>query len=173
VFRRLDPARALVGGRFGFGRFHLLYALILVPSALWLPLTFAMLEAPSGGLWLAIRVTLALVGLGSLGLMAAIASALHDAPAPADALVGAPFFLAQTAVCDALVWPGVLPVGKDGPDTRPAPAASSPSWLRAACSLARSAPGAVRAVDKGGATAASARSGAFVEPYLVCSRRGS
>jgi hypothetical protein len=83
-----------------------------VPSALWLPLTFAMLEAPSAGLWLAIRVTLALVGLGSLGLMAAIASALPRGGHGARriALVGTLFFALQTALLDALIWPAYFPV---------------------------------------------------------------
>ena len=107
VFRRLDPVRTRVAGRFGFGVFHVLYALILVPSALWLPLTFEMIAAPSAGLWVAIRVTLALVGLGSLGMLAAVASALpHDAPgARRIALMGAFFFSLQTALLDALIWP--------------------------------------------------------------------
>ena len=112
VFRRLDPARTRIARGFGYGAFHLLYALILIPSALWLPLTFEMLESPSAGLWLAIRGVLALVGLGSVGLLAAIASASpHQAPgARRAALVGAAFFTLQTAVLDALVWPAYFPV---------------------------------------------------------------
>jgi hypothetical protein len=112
VFRRLDPERTRIAGGFGFGAFKYLYALILAPSALWLPLTFEMLEAPSPALWLAIRVTLALVGLGSLGLMAAVASATpHSAPgARRAALVGTLFFALQTAVLDALIWPACFPV---------------------------------------------------------------
>jgi hypothetical protein len=112
VFFRLDPARTRVLGRFGFRAFHVLYALILVPSALWLPLTFAMLEAPTGVLWLAIRVVLALVGLGSLGLMLAVASAApHSSPAARwIALIGGLFFTLQTAVLDALIWPAYFPV---------------------------------------------------------------
>jgi hypothetical protein len=88
-----------------------LYALILAPSALWMPLTFAMLEAPSGALWAAIRLTLAVVGLASLGLLAAIASARPaDAPiARRVALAGALAFSMQTAVLDALVWPAYFP----------------------------------------------------------------
>jgi hypothetical protein len=111
VFFRLDPTRTRVAGRWGFGVFHVLYALILVPSALWLPLTFQMLEAPSGGLWLAIRGVLALVAVGSLGLMAAIASAApHSAPgARRLALAGTAVFSLQTAVLDALVWPAYFP----------------------------------------------------------------
>ena len=46
VFFRLDPQRTRILGRYGFGAFHALYALILLPSALWMPLTFAMLESP-------------------------------------------------------------------------------------------------------------------------------
>jgi hypothetical protein len=111
VLFRLDPERTRVFGRFGFGAFHLLYALILLPSALWMPLTFALLEAPSAALWAAIRVTLALVGLGSLGLVAALASA-GPARAPgarALAVAGALAFSLQTAVLDALVWPAFFP----------------------------------------------------------------
>jgi hypothetical protein len=111
VFFRLDPERTRIAGRFGFGALHALYASILVPSALWMPLTFAMLEAPSAALWAAIRVTLALVGLGSLGLVAALASA-GPARAPgarALAVAGALAFSLQTAVLDALVWPAFFP----------------------------------------------------------------
>jgi hypothetical protein len=36
------------GGRFGLGTFNALYALILIPSALWMPLTFAMLDSLGG-----------------------------------------------------------------------------------------------------------------------------
>jgi len=112
VYLRLDPERTRLAGGFGYRAFHVLYALILIPSALWLPLTFQMIEAPSPALWLAIRVTLALVGLGSLGLWAAVASAApHAAPgARRFALVGAAFFSLQTALLDALIWPAFFPV---------------------------------------------------------------
>jgi hypothetical protein len=111
VFFRLDPARTRVAGRFGFGVFHALYALILVPSALWLPLTFEMIASPSAGLWLAIRCVLATVGVGSLGLVAAIASARpsESRVARAVALAGAAAFAFQTAALDAVVWPAWFP----------------------------------------------------------------
>ena len=112
VFFRLDPARTRVAGGFGFGAFHALYALILVPSALWMPLTFAMLGAPSRALWLAIRFVLALVGIGSLGLVAAVASAQPSEArlARSVAVAGGLAFSFQTAVLDALVWPTYFPV---------------------------------------------------------------
>jgi hypothetical protein len=86
---------------------HLLYALVLGPSALWLPLTAAMIEAPSEALWLAIRAVLAAVAVGALGLLALlvrVARARRDALGW-SAVAGAVPFVTQTAILDALVWP--------------------------------------------------------------------
>jgi hypothetical protein len=108
---RLKPATN-DGGRFGLGAFNALYALILIPSALWMPLTFAMLEAPSEWLWWTIRLTLAAVGIGSLGLLAGLVAVR---PSPASrayklAVVGSVAFCFQTAVLDAAVWPAFFPL---------------------------------------------------------------
>ena len=112
VFFRVDPERSRIAGRFGFGAFTVLYALILLPSALWMPLTFAMLEAPSTGLWWAIRGVLALVGIGSLGLLVAVGLATphHSPVARRLALLGGAAFALQTAVLDAWVWPAYFPI---------------------------------------------------------------
>jgi hypothetical protein len=111
VLFRLDPGRTRVAGGFGFGALHACYALILLPSALWLPLTARMLAAPGDALWLAIRGALALVALGSLGLVMALASAqpASGRGVRAVALAGALAFSFQTAVLDALVWPAYFP----------------------------------------------------------------
>jgi hypothetical protein len=111
VFLRLDPEKTVLAGGFGYRAFHFLYTLVLLPSALWMPLTFAMLAAPGAGLWLAIRLVLALVGLGSLGLVAAVATAgpLRAPVARALAVFGALAFAFQTALLDALVWPAYFP----------------------------------------------------------------
>jgi hypothetical protein len=111
ILFRVSPRALRVAGHFGFGLFPLLYLLILVPSALWMPLTFAMLGAPSDALWLAIRAVLALVGLGSLGLVAALLALEPRAPRRhwLLALVGSLAFAFQTAVLDALVWTAFFP----------------------------------------------------------------
>ncbi len=111
VFFRLDPRRTRIGARFGYGFFHVVYALILIPSALWMPLTFAMLESPGPALWLSIRTELALVGAGSLALLFAVCVAgPADAPwSRRVAVAGAIFFCLQTALLDALVWPAYFP----------------------------------------------------------------
>ncbi len=87
------------------------YALVLVPSALWLPLTAAMIAGPSPGLWPVVRLVLFLVGLGStivIWLTWTIARRLGGL-GPWLAFAGAIPFFVQTAVLDALVWPAYYP----------------------------------------------------------------
>ena len=112
VLFRIEPRAVRISRRIGYAGFLWLYALILIPSALWMPLTFALLAAPSPGWWTAIRGVLAAVGIGSLGFVLAIRNA---APANATtarrlALLGALAFTFQTAVLDALVWPAYFPL---------------------------------------------------------------
>jgi hypothetical protein len=113
VLFAVDAERVRIAGRWRFGSINLLYSMILVPSALWMPLTFLMLERPTPLLWVAIRLLLGLVGLGSIGLLIAIASVRPRRPAWAHllALVGLVAFCVQTALLDALVWPAYFPFG--------------------------------------------------------------
>jgi hypothetical protein len=107
VFFRIDPDAAEIGGIFDFKLFLILYGLILFPSAMWMPLTFAMLKKPSRALWWAIRITLFVVGLGSLGLLLALLGLepVESPPLRWLAVAGSVFFCVQTALLDALVWP--------------------------------------------------------------------
>lgn len=107
----VDAERARFAGGRRFGLVNVLFLMILVPSALWMPLTFRMLEVPSPGLWIAIRLVLALVGIGSLGLLAAVATVVPRTPVVAHALAvaGLVAFAVQTALLDALVWPAYFP----------------------------------------------------------------
>ncbi len=106
ILFRLDPRTTRVAGRFGYGLFARLYAAILVPSALWLPLVYvAVAQSSQGWLWV-VRAALFLVGAASLGLFFAL---LKVKPRSAGiayrlAVVGSIFFLIQTAVLDAVVW---------------------------------------------------------------------
>jgi len=108
---RVDARSTRIAGRLGLGAINGLYGVVLLCSALWMPLTFAMLEQPSAALWLAIRVDLALVGLGSLGLLTALLAlrpAVHVGARRA-ALAGCAAFCFQTALLDAVVWPAFFP----------------------------------------------------------------
>lgn len=107
VLFRIDAAEVRVADRFGFWVFYVIYLLILLPSALWMPLTYAAIDRHSMGLYWAIRVVLAVVGLGSLALLAALLSLRTGGSSYAYwlAVAGSAAFCLQTAVLDALVWP--------------------------------------------------------------------
>lgn len=102
---------ARVADRFGLGFFSLLYAAILIPSALWMPLTYWMVTSPGDLVWLLVRLDLALVGLGSLGVLASLFQLRPATRGPFFwlAVVGALAFCLQTAVLDAVVWPAFFP----------------------------------------------------------------
>ena len=106
ILFRLDPRAARVGGRVGFGLFNILFAGILIPSALWMPLTFAAVAASSVLLLWVVRVVLAVVGLASLGLLAALWKVEPRQPAWAHrlAVIGCAAFCLQTALLDMIVW---------------------------------------------------------------------
>lgn len=114
ILFRLNPYKTLVANTWDITLFFWVYILILYPSALWMPLIFDMLKKPSRGLWWAIRLTLAVVGLASLGLLWALLSLNTKEPAYLYwlAVAGAVFFCIQTAVLDALVWPAFFPFRK-------------------------------------------------------------
>ena len=94
-------------GRLGFGLVNALYALVMLASALWMPLTFAYLENPSPAAWLLVRADLLAVGVGSVGLMVALFTMKPRAQGVAGvlALLGLLLFALQTAFLDPLVWP--------------------------------------------------------------------
>ena len=111
ILFRLNPGETRIAGRFGYGLFHLLFALVLLPSALWLPLTEHMLEQPSMLAWASVRIDLALVAIGSLGLLAALVGLGPAAPrGRAWAIAGLVPFILQTAVLDAIVWPALFSI---------------------------------------------------------------
>ena len=106
ILFRLNPVKTRVAGRFGFGLFTALFAWILIPSALWMPLTFLAVERSSLALVWAVRIVLWLVGLASLALFYAILKVEPRQPLWAQrvALVGSTTFCIQTAFLDAIVW---------------------------------------------------------------------
>jgi len=111
VLFRVDPARARLGSRAAYPLLNLLYIAVLLPSALWMPLTFAMIDAPGVGTWLAVRGVLAVVGAAALGFIYALAR-LEPTPGRGwriVAVMGAIAFANQTALLDALVWPAFFP----------------------------------------------------------------
>jgi hypothetical protein len=106
ILFRLDPPVTQLFGHFGFGLFNSLYAAILIPSSLWMPLTFLALERSSQVLLWAVRLDLALVALASVGLLIALLNVQPRRPAWAIrlAIAGAIGFCIQTVLLDSIIW---------------------------------------------------------------------
>ena len=106
ILFRLNPDHTRVTDRIGFGIFTIIYTLILLPSALWMPLTILTIEQSSVALLWATRFVLVVVALSSLGLIVALAKVQPRLPlwAYRVALIGSLFFCFQTVLLDAIVW---------------------------------------------------------------------
>lgn len=102
---RTDPAVARVGSR-RYTRLFTLYALVLFPSAAWMPMTGALLEGPAPHLWWPVKIGLWLTLIGSLGLLVATARTepRWRGPGRPLAIAGALAFCFQTVVLDGIVW---------------------------------------------------------------------
>ena len=109
---RLDATHSRVFGRFGFGLFNLLYAVILIPSALWMPVSIQAIEQGSHAYaWLA-RLVLAVVALASLGLLFALLKVQPAQPRWTQrlAVIGSIPFCIQTVLLDAILWGALFSV---------------------------------------------------------------
>jgi hypothetical protein len=106
IFFRLDPAQVKIFGISGFVMFYVIFLLILIPSALWMPLTNTYVGNPSTGIWIGIRTVLAIVGLSSIALLCALVTLQGKVPGVAYwlAIIGSGYFAFHTTILDAIIW---------------------------------------------------------------------
>jgi len=106
ILFRLDPAQISIAGVTGFTLFYVIFVLILIPSAFWMPLTNLYVSNPSTGIWAWTRTVLALVGLASIALVWALLALQGKVPGAPYwlAVVGSAYFAFHTAILDAIVW---------------------------------------------------------------------
>ncbi len=109
---RTDPDRTFFLNGKPYTVLYLLYTLMLLPSALWMPLTVQMIVEPSLLKWIAVRTVLFLVALGSAGILAAVITTTgrEHAWGRRLAILGALLFCLQTVVLDAFIWPYYFPL---------------------------------------------------------------
>jgi hypothetical protein len=107
---RMDPAKAALPWGLPYGFFAVPFVMILLPSSFWMSLTFAYAAAPSTGLWIALRLVLGLVALGSAMMFAMLV--VSKGPSPDQfswpAAIGAAVFTFHTLVLDGLLWPALF-----------------------------------------------------------------
>ncbi|MFA5368016.1 MAG: hypothetical protein WC333_09070 [Dehalococcoidia bacterium] len=106
ILARLAPSEVSIAGRFGYGTFYVIFLLILIPSAFWMPLTNIYVGNPGTALWVGIRVVLAVVGLASIALIWALLTLETKTSGIAYwlAVAGSGYFAFHCAVLDAIVW---------------------------------------------------------------------
>ena len=106
ILFKLVPDEVLIGGRFGFSLFYVIFLVILIPSALWMPLSNVYVGNPGTGIWIGIRTVLALVGIASIALVWALLSLQTKVPGVPYwlAVAGSAYFAFHTAILDAVIW---------------------------------------------------------------------
>jgi len=106
LFFRLAPGEVVIAGRFNYTLFYVIFILMLLPSALWMPLTNLYTANPGMGLWIGIRTVLIIVGLASIALCWAIFSVQPRLPGVSFwlAAVGSGYFAFHTMILDGIVW---------------------------------------------------------------------
>ena len=106
LFFELDPGEVTIGGRAGFTVLYPIFALMLLPSAVWMPLTRRYVDEPRKATWIGVRVVLFVVGAASIALAWALLTLQPDGQGSAywAAAVGSIYFAFHTFVLDALLW---------------------------------------------------------------------
>jgi len=110
ILFQLDAGTVQIWGSDGFPVLDIIFAVILVFSAFWMPLTYKLIETQWRG-WFYIRMVLFFVALGSLALLCAFLMISQKEPAWSYwlAVAGAVVFFIQTGIIDAFVWPAMFP----------------------------------------------------------------
>jgi hypothetical protein len=102
----LVPDTVHIFNTFNFIIFPILYFIILAASSLWMPLSFSWSSSHSGTTWIAIRIVLALVGLGSLFLTISLLGLPHNLGMIYWlAVIGSVYFSFHTLILDTIIWP--------------------------------------------------------------------
>ena len=106
IFFKIDPQQTDIGGIFNFSFYYLIFVLILIPSAFWMPLTNIYIDSPGTGLWIGICSVLAVVGLTSIALLWSFINLKPRIPGLTYwlAVAGSGYFAFHTAILDAIIW---------------------------------------------------------------------
>ena len=99
------PVSATVG-KHPFWTFHVIYLVILIPSALWMPLTQAVIQHYTPLVWFSVVLVLVLTALAGIAMLIALLRLRPALPVRLRtlAIISSVFFILQTTVLDAILW---------------------------------------------------------------------
>ena len=106
IFFRLDPAQTSIAGVSGFTLFYVIFLLILIPSAFWMPLANVYVGNSSTGMLVLVRIVLVIVGLASIALLWALLILHGKVPGVSYwlAVVDGGYFAFHNSILDGIVW---------------------------------------------------------------------
>ncbi len=111
ILFHLDAKKLAFAGGGGFDLLNIIFIAILLPSAIWMSLSFRWLDQPDAVTLWGVRIVLIIVGLASLALLGALLTSNIREPAWSYwlAVAGAAVFFIQTGIMDAFIWPALFP----------------------------------------------------------------
>jgi len=83
----------------------IIYAVMLIASAAWIPLVNRMVSNPTNITWILIRTSLALVAFASLAILILIFKTPDNTLHYKISLIGITIYLIHTGILDAIIWP--------------------------------------------------------------------
>lgn len=90
---------------FSFSYFYLIFLGILLPSALWMPLTSSFITNPNDVTWTGVKIVLIIVGVFSIILGWTLFNLKGSGIAYWLAVFGSFYFAFHTAFLDMILWP--------------------------------------------------------------------
>ncbi|MDD5604411.1 MAG: hypothetical protein RBR99_05705 [Dehalococcoidales bacterium] len=111
VLFNLQPSAVKIFESLDYNVFFVVLALILIPSALWMPLTSVYVKSRSTTLKFSIRIVLAVVGIASIAMAWALITLQPQSEGVFRylAIYGSIYFAFHTAVLDGVVWSVLMP----------------------------------------------------------------
>ena len=102
----VDPLSVKFLGRFNYWTLHIIYLLILIPSALWIDLSFSYMKSQDALTWYSVVSVLYCVGIFSVILLLFTVDTYVDNNSKLyfPSVIGACIFAFHTVFLDGLLW---------------------------------------------------------------------
>jgi len=106
ILFRIIPGDVHITGGFGYSIFYIIFLGMLLPSSLWMPLTYSVVNKPNISKWIVVRIVLVIVGFLSCALVWALLNIQPNGNGLVYwfAIAGSAYFAFHTVVLDMIIW---------------------------------------------------------------------